>query len=539
MLGRQARFVVGIPLALCALLVGCAPAEGEADWTLQLAPQTHANQSPFDGSPVVKLLLRRDTGDEVIELGTAQPDGSLKVEGLPAASTLGDVHAFGLAVEEAGGPADAIDEGRLRAYGEVPASDLAGGATLDLRVLVSELESIGDLGELPASQQRFLRGVAIVPPGRVFLFGGANDLGRGNFDAAGNFTGTPSDVTADIYELADLDAGPEAWEFEKVGALPGLGDTPAPRLGLSATPVLVDDRPMILVVGGRENLWVLNGSYDDWYLFDPESRTFVDQGRLQLGRSEHQAIVLQDGRVLLVGGWAGEGGLDTDDVDLVDPARGKVESIPLNLLADAAASGASLGTGGAIICGGARVPGETATLSSKCQIVNLQGSVRDGAPLPVPLAHHAMTPVGDGQVLVTGGYTAAGPFEADAELAATSSAYLYDLESDTWTQVDDLQNARSQHRGIPLSDGRVLIVGGVPLDGIFQLPQSEDEFSCPELYEPESRSFTLLQGQCGTWGAGANPASSSWPNVGAVFLKGFTVDQEPQDAVGFVGVGPT
>jgi hypothetical protein len=80
-------------------------------------------------------------------------------------------------------------------------------------------------------------------------------------------------------------------------------------------------------------------------------------------------------------------------------------------------------------------------------------------------------------------------------------------------------------------------VGGVSTDGAFFTPS--DAVGCPEIYDPKAKAFSLLQDQCGTWGAGAYPATGTWEGIGTVFTKGYTVPTEDQDALGFVGSGPT
>ena len=61
---------------------------------------------------------------------------------------------------------------------------------------------------------------------------------------------------------------------------------------MTATTVLVDDRPLVLLAGGRADLWQLGPGYDDWYLYDPETGSVAGKGKLEacvdaLGINQH------------------------------------------------------------------------------------------------------------------------------------------------------------------------------------------------------------------------------------------------------------
>ncbi|MCL7487515.1 MAG: MBG domain-containing protein [Desulfobulbaceae bacterium] len=65
---------------------------------------------------------------------------------------------------------------------------------------------------------------------------------------------------------------------------------------------------------------------------------------------------------------------------------------------------------------------------------------------------HAATLLGDGRVLVAGGYNNTKGY--------LSSAELYDPATDTWSPAGDLTPARRFHSATLLGDGRILIAGG-------------------------------------------------------------------------------
>ncbi len=61
----------------------------------------------------------------------------------------------------------------------------------------------------------------------------------------------------------------------------------------------------------------------------------------------------------------------------------------------------------------------------------------------------------DGRVLVTGG------FGGGAAALSLASAEIYDPSSGTWSGTGGMATGRVQHMATLLSDGRVLVVGGV------------------------------------------------------------------------------
>jgi hypothetical protein len=140
-------------------------------------------------------------------------------------------------------------------------------------------------------------------------------------------------------------------------------------------------------------------------LYDPTKGTFSRTGSLAIARSWPNAILLQNGRVLVEGGYSPNGG--TDAAELYDPATG--------LFSPAGSTGA------------ARI-------------------------------HDMVTLLPDGRVLLTGGASVTGNESDDAAIA--TSAMLYDPVSAKFTATGSMTYGRLGHTSTVLRDGRVLIVGG-------------------------------------------------------------------------------
>ena len=102
--------------------------------------------------------------------------------------------------------------------------------------------------------------------------------------------------------------------------------------------------------------------------------------------------------------------------------------------------------------------------------------------IAIPRARHTATLLSDGRVLVTGGLDAGG---------TTATSEIYDVSSGTWSFTGSMLLARSRHTATLLTNGKVLVVGG-------RLTNQGPTLATAELYDPNT----------GTWsptGSMANP----------------------------------
>ena len=76
------------------------------------------------------------------------------------------------------------------------------------------------------------------------------------------------------------------------------------RRRLHTASLMKDGR--VLIVGGIRG-GIKDGMVGRNLIYDPSSKAFAEAGNLQFDRLFHKAVLLQDGRVLIIGGIAGEG----------------------------------------------------------------------------------------------------------------------------------------------------------------------------------------------------------------------------------------
>jgi hypothetical protein len=201
------------------------------------------------------------------------------------------------------------------------------------------------------------------------------------------------------------------------------------RIAHTAT-TLEDGR--VLIVGG-----VGSGSTNA-EIYDPVTKTFTVVPRLsQAPRAGHQALRLNNGKVLFTGGWEPNGGLWSPNnasptAEIFDPDTGTIKVLPYM-------SNARL--------------------------------------------WHQMTLLKDGTVLISGGYSPNG---------GQTTAEIYDPNTETFELLHSpMTDGRAGHTASLLPDGKVLIAGGIPVDSLIPgiKPKAKNSL---EIYDPIAREFTEI-----------------------------------------------
>ncbi len=173
----------------------------------------------------------------------------------------------------------------------------------------------------------------------------------------------------------------------------------------------------------------------DAELYDPTVSVFLPAGAMGHARTQHLAVRLNDGRVLIVGG-VGLGAADPGaTAELYDPGSGQFY-----------ATGAPAQ---------ARSIGATATV------------------LP------------SGRVLIAGGAHCTAYYTFNYNCASpTASAELYDPATGRFTPTGSLGTARMRHAAVLLASGKVLILGGLATND-WNYP-----LASAEIYDPATGKFT-------------------------------------------------
>jgi hypothetical protein len=174
-------------------------------------------------------------------------------------------------------------------------------------------------------------------------------------------------------------------------------------------------------------------------------------------RVGHTATALADGRVLLVGGWPGEGRLPLETAELFDPATNAFGPAAARMAARRGGHTATrLRDGSVLIVGGTSGSVALTTVELYSPV---QGGFRAVAPLPAPRATHGAALLADGRVLVVGGQSGVGHGNS-----LVDTAFVYDPARDAWQEVGRLSVPKYKLAVAPLPDGGALVIGGQTAD---------------------------------------------------------------------------
>jgi hypothetical protein len=222
-----------------------------------------------------------------------------------------------------------------------------------------------------------------------------------------------------------------------------------------ASSVLQDGR--VIVIGGDyENLPT------DTYLattevFDAGTGKWTKTGSLKAARTSALAVTLTDGRVLVAGGLTAKGAVA--DTEIWDPAAGTWSSVgPTPIWTGSILL--ALAGGGALLAGG--MDGAGKGVASAYRFDPTAGKWVATGKMLTAAFDRAAAVLQTGQVLVAGGIPA-------RLKPAITAAELYDPATGTWQATVPLPSAREQSRAVRLADGSILVAGG---DGGYIPPAS-------------------------------------------------------------------
>lgn len=170
-------------------------------------------------------------------------------------------------------------------------------------------------------------------------------------------------------------------------------------------------------------------------------------GAMTVQRWHHQAVRLQNGRVLVAGGWIEQSTVH-QSAELYDPTTSTFASTGKMVSRRAEHRASLLADGRVLLSGG--INAMMTTLSTSEVYNPSTGSWTSGGAMNTARRGQTQTTLAGGEVLVTGGENA-GPL---------SSAERYDPVTNTWTVAPAMTSVRAWQTATLLNDGRVLVAGG-------------------------------------------------------------------------------
>lgn len=210
--------------------------------------------------------------------------------------------------------------------------------------------------------------------------------------------------------------------------------------------VLLEDG-QVLIVGGVGAGWTFLASAE---IYDPARGTFAPTGSMQTARESHTATLLADGRVLVVGGHSGQRrALEIlAAAEIYDPARSAFQAVGSLRLARHKHDAVLLADGRVLILGGADARDEQGQLASAELFDPATGAFEPTADMNLTRYKIQGTSLRlpDGRVAVLGGPGRLETFDPTTNAFALSTV--------------DLGPTRLFAAVAPLADGRLLVTGG-------------------------------------------------------------------------------
>jgi hypothetical protein len=355
--------------------------------------------------------------------------------------------------------------------------------------------------------------------GRVILLGGAD-----HFYASGK-------AHDSIAVLTGLDDG--TWDFQEVGTLPEA------RIGMVVE--LVTDasgKELIFGWGGREIYTGFSAATSAAWLMDAATYEITWQGDHTVSRSEATSIVMDDGRVLMLGGWDGASAFSNATASVFNPVSVEFEypypSAGIGVFAPAMAS---VGSDGVVVCGGGSPTDGFASIRpvDTCARYLLEGGTAGISALPQPRQAHAMATLGDGRVMVVGGIAV----DADTLEHKPAEATTWLLTDGQWEEAGPLNIPRANFELVATADGRMIAIGGVQ-ESAATVPDSSLPVDCPEVFDPAlgSNGEWVLSTGCSTAAGSGFPTVASHPLHGIFALQGFDGNMEGGLRYSIISAGP-
>jgi hypothetical protein len=277
--------------------------------------------------------------------------------------------------------------------------------------------------------------------------------------------------------IALLTAVAFAWP-PRSGTMTSAGEMQVPRAAHTATS-LNDGR--VLIAGG----FAAQGREQNAEIYDPQARRFVTAPAMHTPRHSHAAVALADGRVLILGGY-GAGSRTLDAAEIFDPATNRFVPTGSLVAARANATAVALTDGRVLVVGGL---GPDFNYLASAELYDPQtGRFTATGAMSIARTAHAAVRLADGRVLVSGGHRG-----RRTAMSVHASADVFDPATGQFTRVGDMRVRRHKHDLVLLPDGRVLVTAGS------DERDADGKYTSTELFDPRTGRFeagpTLQRGR--------------------------------------------
>lgn len=233
------------------------------------------------------------------------------------------------------------------------------------------------------------------------------------------------------------------------------------------------------------------------------SNTWQSVGPMSVERAEHTSTLLNDGRVLITGGFKGAGSAfsELSSAEVFNPQTNTFSSVG-NMTTPRAFHTATLLPNGKVLIVGGTKDGSNTILNSAELFDPQTNAFNSVGNLNQKRFSHTADILPDGKVLIAGGFDG-------QQLKSTE---IFDLSTNTFSPGSDMIKGRANHASAKLNDGRILLVNGLQTGSLMIV----------EIYDPNANSFALATSSVSQLGLGAVTLPT-----GNVFISGSTLFSQP------------
>ena len=284
----------------------------------------------------------------------------------------------------------------------------------------------------------------------------------------------------------------------KTGAVSVLRQPLEGRLHQTMTRALEDK---VVVAGGVKFLTTHWDPVDSVDVFQPVDKKWIAASPMIEPRSDHAAVALQTGMVMVIGGNQGPRLLQSVEIyDVKNDRWFRAAPLPLPRTE---LSAFTLADGRVLVAGGIEQSGAP---TDTTWIYNPpKDEWTEGPKMWVPRVQHAAVQLANGDILFIGG-----------DGAASGTSERFDVKLERFIISGTLVDPRQAARAAQLPDGRVVLVGG--------MPPRNDEFAplrSAEIWDPATEHWGALP---------PSPTPRAWPSLlvvgGVVYQLSGTGDAE-------------
>ncbi len=282
--------------------------------------------------------------------------------------------------------------------------------------------------------------------------------------------------------------------------------------GFQAGPPLVEERELHTATSLADGRVLVTGGYSTGQrrtlasaeVYDPKPDQFAaTRGSMQHARFGHAAVLLPDGRVLVVGGKVEGTNADVLPAELFDPRSGEFTATgALSTGRDRCTAWLLPDGKRVLVAGGSSKAGGTPP-ARRCEVYEVAaGRFTPGPELLRDRMAHTATALGDGRVLLVGGWS-------NSDSRTTPQAELWDPKAERFLPAGRLRAGRHDHAAVLLKDGRVLVAGGkeAPARNGIETPLEAETWSDSQA---KSRSGLIRCGSRCSCGSCLRVWSVSW-----------------------------